>query len=92
MSESCPNSATQPLSLMPDNFSHSQQASDPDSDSDADDSYDSSDSDSEPEITQEYLDSLIARAKKNAILAAMSARDEVEAQEDVITLDSDSRP
>ena len=73
---------------MPDHFSHSQQASDPDSD----DSYDSSDSDSEPGITQEYLDSLIARAKKNAILAAMSARDEVEAQEDVITLDSDSRP
>ena len=73
---------------MPDHFSHSQQASDLDSD----DSYDSSDSDSEPEITQEYLDSLIARAKKNAILAAMSARDEVEAQEDVITLDSDSRP
>ncbi|EDR13815.1 uncharacterized protein LACBIDRAFT_292620 [Laccaria bicolor S238N-H82] len=74
---------------MPDHFSHSEQS---DSDSDSDDSYDSSDSDSEPEITQEYLDSLIARAKKNAILAAISARDEVEAQEDVITLDSDSRP
>jgi len=77
---------------MPDHFSRSQQASDPDSDSDSDDSYDSSGSSSEPEITQEYLDSLIARAKKNAILAAMSARDEVEAQEDVIILDSDSRP
>lgn len=75
--------------FFPLHFSHSEQS---DSDSDSDDSYDSSDSDSEPEITQEYLDSLIARAKKNAILAAISARDEVEAQEDVITLDSDSRP
>jgi hypothetical protein len=73
---------------MPDHFSHSQRASD--SDPDSDDSCDSSDSESETEITQEYLDSLIARAKKNAILA--SARDEVEAQEDVITLDSESRP
>ncbi|TFK40613.1 Fcf2 pre-rRNA processing-domain-containing protein [Crucibulum laeve] len=57
---------------------------------------DSSDSDSEPEITQEYLDSLLEKAKQNAIASSRKNQEAVvefkENEAEIITLDDDSQP
>lgn len=65
----------------------SSSSDDSDSDSDSSSSFDSEDD--EP-ITQEYLDSLLEKARQNATLLA--EREDQQDKEDVLVLESSSQP